>query len=666
MVCLTQIVFTEMLLGILFKQLFAVPLFLLNISISAVVLVLAIKFPHPPRNLGTNRPRWVVPTFNKGGLPASGAAEGDQGQWGIMGDVLRDFKDETIEIFRIIRKDKILFWVFNLFFISVCWIVFLGYLFPSYTWDALWYHLPIVGYIIQSGAIQENPTPSVINVFINIFPKNIELFFVWNVIFLKSNVVVNLSQLLFTVAGVFTIYSIAVKQGLKKEYALYCPFFFFFAPIVILQSTTNYVDVAVSVLFLIAINFLLYDDPEKFSNSEAGQVHLRERKIPILLAGLTTGILLGSKGSGPLFIVILLSLVIIQEFARRANPFNIISSQHKECPISIKNSFMPYVIYFIAPALLIGGYWYIKNWVLHDNPVYPMEISFFGITLFKGLYREMIDPLPEVIKNVFSLIKPFYIWLERVNYYLYDSRLSGFGPMWFILVLPSIPVAIFYAIKRKKHNFLFVCIILIFTFVIYPRNWNTRYVIFFLGLGGLSFGLTLDYFKERQRAIKIIMLLLVVYSFFSANSPCIMPWKITEFLKLPPEERIVARHAPFNIDLQARQDYGLWIWVNNNISEGDTLAYTFEPMFLSPLWNRSFTSKVVYIKSENFNEWVKSLKDIGVTHILIKQHSVEDKWIKDVKRLLYRLWWSNPPEASSERFKVVYSDENYQVLRFNY
>ena len=65
----------------------------------------------------------------------------------------------------------------------------LGYLFPSYTWDALWYHLPIVGYIMQSGAIQEVPNYSFINQWINMFPKNIELFFLWNIIFLENDVI---------------------------------------------------------------------------------------------------------------------------------------------------------------------------------------------------------------------------------------------------------------------------------------------------------------------------------------------------------------------------------------------------------------------------------------------------------------------------------------------
>lgn len=48
-----------------------------------------------------------------------------------------------------------------------------------------------------------------------------------------------------------------------------------------------------------------------------------------------------------------------------------------------------------------------------------------------------------------------------------------------------------------------------------------------------------------------------------------------------------------------------------------------------------------------------------MTHVLIKQNSIEDKWIEEVKELVYNsLWWA----GISERFKVVYSDENYKVL----
>ncbi|MBI5050310.1 MAG: hypothetical protein HZC11_05420, partial [Nitrospirae bacterium] len=322
---LAQIIGTEMLLGVVFKRLYAMPLFLLNVSISLVVFGLAIGL-----NKDRTHDETLISSFFK--------------------KILHEFKEETARFFNIIRKDLQLLCIFSIFLISVCWLIFLGYLFPSYTWDALWYHLPIVGHIIQSGAIQENPAPFLVDLFMNIFPKNIELFFLWNTIFLKSDIITDLSQLLFAVAGVLTVYSIAVKLKIKEKHAVYSSLLFFFTPLIILQSTTNYVDVAVSVLFLIAINFLMYDD-------------LQDDYLPILISGLAAGILVGSKASGPLFIVVLSFSAVIKNFKR----------------------IRLVIIYFLLPAVLMGGYWYIKNWILYGNPVYPMEVSVLNITFFKGL-----------------------------------------------------------------------------------------------------------------------------------------------------------------------------------------------------------------------------------------------------------------------------------------
>ena len=320
---LTQIIFTEMLLGVVFKKLYAMPLFLLNISISSGVLILALK-----------QNQRIVPRMQ-------------------TTLILQEFKNKIDWFFSVIKGDLVLLCIFGLFLISVCWMIFLGYLFPSYVWDALWYHLPMVGYIIQNGAIQENPTPFLIS-FINTLPKNIELFFLWNTIFFKSDIIVDLSQLPFSIAGVLTIYSICIKLRIKREYAIYSSLLFFFTPVVILQSTTNYVDIAVSVLFLIAINFLMYDEPKNYTDNR-GFINLREIKIPILLSGLTTGILLGSKLSGPLFVVMLSAVIIIQESIKRINPLNIISSGHKGYRTSnnkclIKEGLIPYLIYFITPV----------------------------------------------------------------------------------------------------------------------------------------------------------------------------------------------------------------------------------------------------------------------------------------------------------------------------
>ncbi|HDO25242.1 MAG TPA: hypothetical protein ENG95_01190, partial [Nitrospirae bacterium] len=413
---LAQIIITELLLGVVFEKLYSTPLFLLNALISSGVLVLAV---------------------------VSGGSKG----------LLDEIRDETIRIFKIIRGDLVLLSIFILFVISVCWTIFLGYLFPSYSWDALNYHLPMVGQIMQSGTIMENPTPSFVQQYMNIFPKNINLFFLWNIIFLKSDVIADLSQLFFTLAGVITIYSMAVKLKINEKYAIYSALLFFFTPVLILQSTINYVDVAVSMLFLIAINFLMYDNLEDYTDLNAKALLLKQREFPVLMSGVATGILLGAKPIGPFFIVAIASAIVVREFIKNFAMLNTIPAKKRYL---LKEGLKTYTVYFITPVILIGGYWYIRNWIFHGNPVYYLDISVFNVTIFKGLRKGWGESVPEIFNNLGHFARLFHVWLERVSYYMYDSRLSGFGPIWFILFLPGIVFSVIYSAAKKKYNFLFV------------------------------------------------------------------------------------------------------------------------------------------------------------------------------------------------------------------
>ena len=104
--------------------------------------------------------------------------------------------------------------------------------------------------------------------------------------------------------------------------------------------------------------------------------------------------------------------------------------------------------------------------------------------------------------------------------------------------------------------------------------------MFIVGFGSLSFGLVFEHFHNRARVIRIMALLLAAYTFLTANSPCIMPGQIKDFLGMPARERTLSKHKPFNIDSKVHQEYGYWIWIENNIMRGDTLVYTFEAFTL--------------------------------------------------------------------------------------
>ncbi len=623
--CLTQIIATEMLLGVVFRKLHQLPLFLLNTIISVGILILALR------------------TGGSAGL-------------------YKEIKDETLRLSGIIAQDRILLCLFSLFLLSIGWMIFMGYLFPSYSWDALYYHLPIVGQIIQSGAIEETLTPSFIQQYINIFPKNINLFFLWNIIFLKNDVIVDLSQLVFTIAGVLSIYSMAVKLKITEKYSIYCALLFFFTPVLMLQSTINYVDGAVSMLLLIAINFLMYDDLESHIAVNDSREALEKRGIPLLLSGLAAGLLLGSKPTGPVFIIVILGVIFIQELVKS----NITSLGRGH---TLKDSLKVYLVCFIIPVSIIGGYWYIRNWILYGNPVYYMDVSVFNIHLFKGLKSDWVEPAPDIINSLNYLTRLLYVWLERVEYHVYDSRLSGFGPIWFVLFLPGIIISFVYALIRKRYRFLFAGSILFLTFMIHPRNWNTRYVIFVVGLGAVSFGAVFDYFNKKANVLKIISLLLALFTLLTVNTPFIMPEKIREFIHLPAGERTLSRHKPSNIDTKVRDEYGYWIWIENNVSEGDALAYTFvdtgvdtsKPFFLRPLWNREFSNKIVYIKSDNYEEWLEKLGNNDAGYILIRKHSTEDQWVEKERRLFYSLRWMG---SVKEKFEIMYSDDNYRIVKY--
>jgi hypothetical protein len=623
---LTQIIATEMILGVIFKKLFPFPLFLFNAGISASVISYVLL---------------------------SGGCRG----------LLCEVKDETARIFAIIYKDRVLLCIFILFVLSVCRLVFLGYLFPSFSWDALYYHLPITGQILQSGAIQESSNPSFIQQYMNIFSKNINLFFLWNIIFLKSDVIVDLSQLVFALAGVLSIYSMAMKLKIAEKYAIYSSLLFFFTPVLILQSTANYVDVALSMLFLAAVNFLIHEDTETETDVNDLKGALYTGRAAIVLAGLSAGILLGSKPTGPLFIAVMAGGIFMKGILKKFVPAGAVSNGKG---YGRSEWFKTYLVYFMLPVLCAGGYWYIRNWLFYGNPVYYMDVSVLNVTLLKGLESNWVEPSPEIIENLNYVTGLFYVWLERVDYYMYDSRLSGFGPIWFVLFLPSMMFSVIYAVIKKKYSFLFVCAILAVTFLIHPRNWTTRYVVFIVGLGALSFGVMLNCFSKREKVLTIIALLLAGYTFLTVNSPCIMPGKIMEFLALPAEERTLSRHKPFNIDVKVRKEYGYWIWIDNHIAGGDTLAYTFEsfelntsePFFTAPLWNREFSNNVLYVKSNTYKEWLKELKENNADYVLVRKNSTEDAWIEKERRLFYSLNWMG---SMKEKFRIVYEDENYKI-----
>lgn len=97
----------------------------------------------------------------------------------------------------------------------------------------------------------------------------------------------------------------------------------------------------------------------------------------------------------------------------------------------------------------MGGYWYIRNWLIKESPLYPAGVVVMGHRLFPGV------PVKEVIREVENTPKKLQgkptwraigeTWLQVgspgqrwfKNIVGVDARLGGLGYMWIVGCFPA-------------------------------------------------------------------------------------------------------------------------------------------------------------------------------------------------------------------------------------
>ena len=589
---ISQIILTEVALGFAFR-LGSLNLFLLNMAVSTGILIYA------------------------------GISRKD------LAKQLKEARNTFASFFALVFRHRILSIIFILSVIQVFWWSLQVYLFPPYAWDELAYHLPKVAHILQSNGIEEFKT---ISPWVNTYPFNIELLFLWNVIYLGNDVLVNGTQVVFALFAVLAIYGIARKVGVKPENAAFA-MTFLFIPIVIQQATTCYIDLAISSMFVIAANFLLLKD---------------KPKINLIILGLSLGIMVGAKY---IFIlpglVILLVLLLLILYELRTERY---IEGHRF--LLFRKRFMEDFFLCIIPILLIGGIWYVRNYILYGNPVAPVEVTLLGKTLFHGS-----ETLNNVASGTPTFTNPAFIinaWLERAAphpawdhaYYNYDVGRGGFGPVFPILLLPSILFSFYIALKTGLRNYLVVLAMFILAFILVPMNWWSRFTIFFCAFGILSFTLIMEHLPNKKN-IAIVATSIMVFTLIVGNSNAYYtPDAMVDYISRPLAER-------------QSSDFFCRIWGNNTeifqkISEkpGSTILYTDVPYeFSYLLWDSNFTNTVINIPKHyvNYEEFIQNIKKFGESQILTTDDSDIMKYCKDHETVL----------------RLAYEKENWGIILYS-
>jgi hypothetical protein len=239
--------------------------------------------------------------------------------------------------------------------LTVAW----AFLCPPVRWDDLVYHLTYPVEWAQSGSLATrdilfgNHGPAW-------FPKTTELWITW--LFLPLGELFHLTgaQAPFLVGLALAAYDVARRLGAATRSALVVTAFLVAAPGVQTNMAGGYVDVAFAFLFLVVVDALLAlrDRPDRWAWLE--------------LMG-AIGLFLGTKVQGlPVVVFVLGPLGAALLWERR--------------PRRLDHRLATGLALGFLVALAGGGWWYVRNYILSGNPIFPLLTEVLGFELFDGAY----------------------------------------------------------------------------------------------------------------------------------------------------------------------------------------------------------------------------------------------------------------------------------------
>jgi hypothetical protein len=220
----------------------------------------------------------------------------------------------------------------------------------------------------------------------------------------------------------------------------------------------------------------------------------------------------------------------------------------------------------------------------------------------------------------------WFVWTEQKDWfgclYNYDATFSGLGPVWFIVLLPTIPIAIYVAIKKRNLLFLALALILLVTLAIYPANYYARYTIFIVALGILAYGLVANVLWRPVRTVVNLVLIWLAFNVLATSfTLCNFPPKLIR-------EQLNAARAGTPRDGQAYANTigTSYLFLQKTIQPNEKVLYDSKPYYIYPLWRPDFSNKVVYVAADNKNDWLVQIKNEKIRYVFLNKRSKEHKW----------------------------------------
>jgi Dolichyl-phosphate-mannose-protein mannosyltransferase len=355
--------------------------------------------------------------------------------------------------------------------------------FSNFGWDGWAYHSAAIAWFSQ----QDRITASMpLMEWIATYPKNLEFLSLWIEKLTGNDQFIEAGNLIVHLFVIPFAYGVGRYCNLNKHWAAATCLVYFLTPEIISQSWSTLIDGA----FADSLVMLLFLSFSWHSSNRDNQLFWS------VLLGLGLGHVMHSKGLG-LYVTailgcLLLARVVIEKDTRRLGT-----------RLLIMTTF----------AALSGAGWYLKNWHVYGNPVYPFEVALPGmdIILFSGKNLKMlVEPSGSGNYRDSSLL---WVYLSQ---FAGTSYQPGWGSHFFFLGLPAMVATIF-----RNRNLTWLVLFTIAYFVVIPFSFESRYSLVPCLAGSVAFGYMsqeiLDT-KGWQRALQGVSLVTITLSLLAALS----------------------------------------------------------------------------------------------------------------------------------------------------
>jgi len=455
--------------------------------------------------------------------------------------------------------------ILALLFVFCLLLTLMGSLSPPIGNDALTYHLSLPKIFLENHKISHIQYSRT-----SLWPNLTEMFFAIGMI-LKSDILAKLFSFSITILLVCAIYSFC-RRFFSSEAGFVAGVLFFTTPVVFQQTTFAYNDLALALFsFLAFYGFFLF-------------LSLKQLKW-IVLTGVFSGFCMSTKYTG-MQIPIVVGLILLFALLRAED----------------RSKTLKAIFIFSSLTLIVSGVWYLRSYLILDNPVFPFAESIFGVghpAHIRG--REGAGMGISLSKFI------MFPW----NITMYPREFGGeiLGPVY-LSFIPGI-----FIIQSNKNKVMIRALLVIVLTYVALWFFTVQIVRFFLPcLGFVAILVALVFVGMEKKFIRIFLssALIVLLGF---NTILCAHYNRDAF-KLKVGMMSEGKYLEKN-----ERSYKVYKYVNDKLPKSSIILSVGEPR--SYYCNRGFIYEYnlrhdthYYEKVKNPDEMVRFLKSEGITHIL--------------------------------------------------